>query len=72
MDNCSGVNKGGYWGYLPPPPRMLEVIIPELNSELWLCVFLKKSLILKLNIFLNLHENNLNVQILDISDFNIF
>ena len=19
----SGVNKGGYWGYLPPPPRIL-------------------------------------------------
>ena len=18
-DRCSGVNKGGYWGYLPPP-----------------------------------------------------
>ena len=33
----SGVNKGGYWGYLPPPrilglnppPRILGVITPE-------------------------------------------
>ena len=26
----NGVNKGGYKGYFPPPPRILEVITPEL------------------------------------------
>ena len=24
----SGVNKGGFWGYLTPPPRILGVISP--------------------------------------------
>ena len=28
----SGVNKGGYWGYLPPPPRILGVTNPPLDS----------------------------------------
>ena len=29
MKKLSGVNKGGYWGYLPPH-RILEIITPEL------------------------------------------